>query len=147
MNRKLSAKCTRWVNRALVAILIAFCGLMPSFLAVYCRMRPLSAGARIALLAAFYACCPLVLFALWSIDRLVTNILEEKVFVHKNVSLLRRIRWCCAGVSLLCVPASVFYLPLIFLVLIMGFLALAVSVMVNVMAAAVAIREENDLTI
>lgn len=36
---------------------------------------------------------------------------------------------------------------LIFMTMIMAFLALAVSVVKNVMAAAVEIREENDLTV
>ena len=38
-------------------------------------------------------------------------------------------------------------IQLVFLVLVMGFLSLAVTVVVRVMAAAVALREENDLTI
>ena len=52
-----------------------------------------------------------------------------------------------AGVSLVCLPAAVFYLPLIFLAVIMAFLALVISVVKNVMAAAVELREENELTI
>ena len=39
------------------------------------------------------------------------------------------------------------YPPLIFLAVIMAFLAMAVSVVKNVMAAAVELREENDLTV
>ena len=38
-------------------------------------------------------------------------------------------------------------MPLIFLSLIMGFLSMVVNVVSQVMKAAVAIREENDLTI
>ena len=38
-------------------------------------------------------------------------------------------------------------MPLLFMVIIMGFLALVVSVVANVIAAAVEIREENDMTI
>ena len=44
-------------------------------------------------------------------------------------------------------PAAFFYPPLVFMTVIMAFLALAVSVVKNVMAAAVEIREENDLTV
>ena len=39
------------------------------------------------------------------------------------------------------------YPPLVFLAVIMAFLALVVSVVGNVLSAAVSIREENDLTI
>ena len=80
-------------------------------------------------------------------DRLVSNILHQAVFVTENVRFLRRIRWCCAAVSLVCLIAGLFYQPLLFLAVIMAFLALTVSVVKNVMAAAVEIREENDLTV
>lgn len=94
-----------------------------------------------------YCCVPAVLYALSCMERLVRNILKEDVFVTQNVRFLRRIRWCCAAVSGICLPAAFFYPPLIFMTTIMAFLALAVSVVKNVMAAAVEIREENDLTV
>ena len=147
MNHKLSAKCTLWVNRGLLVSMALLCFFLPTLLDFYCGIRALQPFIRDALQIAFYVCFPVVVYALWCIEELVRNILHEKIFVSQNVSFIRRIRWCCAGVSVLCIPAAIMYLPLIFLVLIMGFLALAVSVMVNVMAAAVAIQEENDLTI
>ena len=90
---------------------------------------------------------PVVLFALRAMDRLVNNILQDQVFVEANVRLIRRIRWCCAGVSGLCIVPGLYYPPLLLMVVIMAFLALVVSVVKNVMAAAVEMREENDLTI
>ena len=77
----------------------------------------------------------------------VVSRVAEQVFIRDNVRRIRRIQWCCCAVSLICVPASLAYLPLIFLVIIMAFLSLTVSVVASVMDAAVAIREENDLTI
>ena len=77
----------------------------------------------------------------------MVSVLDSLVFTHKNVSYIRRIRWCCAIVSLICFPGAYIYPPLIFLAVIMGFLALVVSVAKNIRAAAVEIREENDLTI
>ena len=47
----------------------------------------------------------------------------------------------------MCIPAAVFYLPLVFMAVIMGFLFLVTGVLTKVMDAAVNIREENDLTI
>jgi hypothetical protein len=69
------------------------------------------------------------------------------VFVGQNVCYIRRIRWCCAGVSGLCIIPACYYPPLWLMVLIMAFLALVVSLVKNIMAAAVELREENDLTI
>ena len=80
-------------------------------------------------------------------DRLLGAILQDQIFIRKNVSHIRTIRWCSAAISLVCLPASIFYMPLIFMVLIMAFLSLAITVLVRVMTAAVEIREENDLTI
>ena len=85
--------------------------------------------------------------ALWNMDSLLRAILASQVFTHENVRKLRLIRWCCFAVAVICIPAACFYYPLVFMVLVMGFLSLAVTVVVRVMAAAVALREENDLTI
>ena len=147
MTSQLSAKCTLWVNRVISAALFVLVFTMPSLLGWYGDIRPLDEKGTTAISAAFYCCVPVVFYALWCIDRLVGNILAGEVFVTHNVRFIRRIRWCCAGVSLICLPASFFYPPLIFLAVIMAFLALVVSVVKNVMAAAVEIPEENDLTV
>lgn len=147
MSTQLSAKFTLWCNRFLAAVLACLCLALPSLLKWYVSLRPLVQTSQKAILAGFYCCMPVVAYALWCIDRLVANILAEEVFVRTNVRYLRRIRWCCAGVSLICLIPAVFYPPLVFMVVIMAFLALIVSVVKNVMAAAVEIREENDLTV
>ncbi len=136
-----------WVSRLaglLVAVLIPT---LPAILSWYVRLRPLTQAGQIALTAAFYLCAPITLLALWKMDCLLRAILKEQVFTRKNVSCIRFIRWCCALISLICLPASLFYLPLCFMVVIMAFLALVITVLVRVMTAAVALREENDLTI
>ena len=147
MTTKLSAKFTLWINRLLAAAVGILLFAMPGLLEWYQGMRPLGLHGAAAISFGFYLCVPPVLYALWCIDRWPHNILLEQVFVEENVRRLRRIRWCCAGVSLICVPAACFYQPLIFMVVIMAFLALMVSVVKNVMAAAVELREENDLTV
>ena len=147
MNPKLSAKFTLWCNRFLALAVILLIFFFPRLLQWYQGLRPLGLHGAAAVFFGFYACVPVVLFALWCIDRLVSNILRDAVFIMDNVRYIRRIRWCCAGVSLICVPAACFYQPLLFMVVIMAFLALVVSLVKNIMAAAVEIREENDLTI
>lgn len=147
MNTKLSAKITLFCNRFLAVVICLLVFAMPGLMQWYQRLRPLAASGTAAILAGFYCCVPVVLYALLCIDRLVGNILADRVFILNNVRFIRRIRWCCAGVSLICLPASFFYPPLCFLAVIMAFLALVVSVVKNVMAAAVEIREENDLTV
>lgn len=147
MSVSISAKLTLWVNRFIALILLALLFAMPAVLEWYQSLRPLGPNAAAAIKIAFYCCVPAVALALWELERLLKNILAEAVFVRWNVQSIRRIRWCCVAVALICLPAAVFYLPLIFMAVIMAFLALVVNVVANVMKAAVAIREENDLTI
>lgn len=147
MSSKLSAKTTLWCSRILMVIICLLIFAMPTLLRWYQQLRPLGQHGAAAILVGFYCCVPAVLYALLCINRLVVNILANEVFILNNVRYIRRIRWCCAGVSLICLPASFFYPPLCFMTAIMAFLALVVSVVKNVMAAAVEIREENDLTV
>ncbi len=147
MNPKLSARITLWCNRIVALAVLVLIFFFPRLLEWYQGLRPLGLHGAAAVFFGFYLCVPVVLYALWCIDRLVSNVLAEKIFIQANVRYIRRIRWCCAGVSLICLPAAFFYQPLIFMVVIMAFLALVVSVVKNVIAAAVALQEESDLTI
>lgn len=148
MNRDLlSARITLWVNRLIALILAVLLPTLPLLLDWYCNFRALTQAEYWAIMIAFYCCVVLVAIALWSLDKLLRNILEQSVFTRENVRCIRHVRWCCGGVSLICLPAAFIYMPLFFMVIIMSFLCLVVSVIAQVMAAAVAIREENDLTI
>lgn len=147
MTSQKSAKFTLWCNRLLAVLVVGLIfGIYP-LLTWYRGFRSLNWQVAAAILIGFYLCVPTVLYALYCIDQLLRNILAEQVFITNNVRYIRRIRWCCAGVSLICLFAGLLYQPLLFLAIIMAFLALVVSVVKNVMAAAVEIREENDLTV
>ena len=147
MGTLLSTKITLWVNRCIAAAVVAIMFLLPWMLQVYSRWRDLENSAASAIFVAYYCCAAVVLFAQWHMEKLLKNILTDRVFIRENVKRVIAVRWCCLLVCLICAPASVFYLPLIFLTIIMGFLGLVVSVVANVLDAAVKIREENDLTV
>lgn len=119
----------------------------PTLLGWYNTVRILIDGENTALTVAFYCCVPVVLFALWNLDRLLRNIVKAKVFILENVKLIRRVCWSCAVVGLICLPAAFIYAPLVFLSIIMAFLCPVVNVVCQVFRAAIEIREENDLTI
>ena len=147
MKTETSARISLWCSRLICAVICLLLFLMPKLVAWYGTIRPLEVFSLRAICLGFYLCAGPVLFALWSIDRLLRNILHKQIFETRNVRLLRQICLCCALVSLVCLPVSFFYPPLVFLTVIMLFLSLMVSVMTNVMTAAVEIREENDLTV
>lgn len=142
-----SAQATLWAVRTVVAILAVLLFAMPTLLRLYAQCRSLGPRAFWAVLVAFYCCAVVAGVALLRMDRLIRNILRGRVFVRENVGLIRQVRWCCCGVSLICALAAVFYAPLLFEVVIMGFLSLVVSVTADLMDAAVKLREENDLTV
>lgn len=147
MSQELSAKCTKWCCRFLMLVVAVMIFAFPGVLKWFRTIRSLTDTACQVVTVGFYLCVPVVLFALWTMDRLVGNILKKQVFVPENVRHIRCIRWCCAGVSGLCIVPAFFYPPLGLMVVIMAFLALVVSLVKNIMAAAVELREENDLTI
>ena len=142
-----SAKPALIANRAIMALLMVLMVSMPGLLRWYALQRPLDHAAATAIAVGFYICCFPVSAALWNLDRILRNILASRVFVRENVAMIRRIRWYCVAVSLICLPASWFYPPLIFVVVIMGFLSLVIAVLCRVMDEAVSLREESDLTI
>jgi len=142
----LSIRLTLWINRLLAVLVFSLVFFLPGLLRWYSSIRMLTEGEQKAILLAFYGCAVFVELAFYHVDRLLTEILAGKVFIRKNVRRIRCIQWCCAAVSLLCIFAAVFYLPLIFLVVIMAFLSLSVGVIASVLDRAVEIREENDLT-
>jgi len=147
MRNYLSARVTLWANRFIGIIMLVLIATMPFILRWYADLRPLGQIPHLAIIIAFYCCVPAVMAALWDVDRIMKRILAGQVFVMSNVQSIRHIRWYCVAVFLICFPAAFFYPPLIFLAVIMAFLSLIVSVVGGVLKAAVAIREENDLTI
>lgn len=138
---------TLWAGRLAALAVTVLLFTLPMLLDWYCQYRVLRDVERTALTVAFYCCAAVIFAALWNMDALLRSIRTGQVFVAENVRRIRRIQWCCGGIALICVPASLCYYPLVFLVAVMGFLCLAVSVVSSVMDAAVAIREENDLTV
>lgn len=142
-----SAALTLWANRLLMAAVVALACAMPRLLRWYNRFRPLEGRTNMALLIAFYLCVPITLFALYNLEKLLRNIIAGDVFLRANVRLIRRVCGCCALVSIICLPASFSYQPLIFFCIVMAFLCPVVNVVRYVFDAAVTIREENDLTI
>lgn len=142
-----SARITLWANRIIFLTVTALLFFLPSLLGWYASVRLLTPGQEKVITIAFYCCAVCILFAQYSIEKLLKNILNATVFAAENVTCIRKICLCCAAVALICLPAGFVYPPLIFLSLIMGFLSLAVNVVCHVIHAAVALREENDLTI
>jgi hypothetical protein len=140
-------RLTLWINRLIAMILGVLLFTLPALLDWYSTFRFLTELEHTAITVSFYLCAAFVFVALWHMDRLLRSILRREVFIHQNVRRIRVVQWCCAAISLICLPTAFIYYPLIFLVVIMAFLCLVISVVCRVMDTAVSIREENDLTV
>ncbi len=142
-----SITATLFANRVVALLLVMLLFTLPMLLDWYCQYRALTDSERMALTIAFYCCAVFVGIALLKMDTLLRAIGREEVFVRENVRRISTVRWCCVATCLICIPAAFCYYPLVFLVIIMAFLSLVVSVVCRVMDAAVSIREENELTV
>jgi hypothetical protein len=143
-------KLTLWSNRVVMVMVLALTFVLPGLLRWYCSLlnnyimpqRDLT-----GIWVSYIPCACVILFALWNVEMLLQNLFLQKVFVRENVRRVRRIQWCCCIVALVCVIDTIFALPMLLLGAIMGFLSLVVSVLAQVLESAVALQEENDLTI
>ena len=129
------------------AAALALAAAMPWLLDWYVRYRQLRDAGRIAIQVGFYGCLPFVLTALVCLWRLLRNIQREKVFLEENSRMMAALSWCCAGVAAVTLGAFRWYPPLIFITVSMAFLFLIVRVVRNCFIAAIALKEENALTI
>ena len=143
-----SAKVTLFASRFVAALIAFFLIFFPGMVESYHQdFRPLSDSERYALLGAFYLSAVAVELSMYHMDRLLRNILRGSLFTSENVSHIRYVRWCCFWVSVVCLFAFFGFPSMIFISTIMAFLALVVTVVDQVMKAAVELREESDLTI
>lgn len=106
------------------------------------------------IIAPFYCVVPLGYTALVCIDKLLGNIKNGVVFNKQNVKYLRLISWCCFGAAFVGLLSFAIiwavYMPFeTFLVLVAGeiFMGLILRVVKNCFEEAIALKEENELTI
>ena len=95
----------------------------------------------------FYPCSVFAYITLYSLIRLLFNIKNDEIFILHNVKYLRRISWCCFGVSIITLIGGAFYIPFIFIAVAAAFVGLMLRIVKNVMQNAVELDEENKLTI
>jgi len=144
-----------------VVITIVLCGLLaaalPAMLVVmpaiadwyYFGVRQGASGDGKPLLIAFYLCVAGGFFALYNLIRLMYNIHKGMVFVLRNVTHLRYLAWSCAYVALVTLTVGVVmdYIPLLIISFVAFFFCLILRVIRHILAVAVEIKNENELTI
>lgn len=97
--------------------------------------------------ATFYTGVLPAALLLWRLYSLLNNIGKGQVFVEKNASHMRAISWCCFAGAIICAVSMLYYLPWALVALPAAFVGLIVRVVKNVVQQAIALKEENDLTV
>lgn len=100
-----------------------------------------------AAVTAFYVCCPAGWLALYSIRKILKNVLSDTVFTNDTVKLLRHLSWYCAFVAAVSFTTTFFCRIFFTFTIGAAFMTLILRVLKNVMAKAVELKEENELTI
>lgn len=143
-----SLKLSRVAVVLFLLALVAVCVLSPSLL--HWRLTT-NGGRSIAkypyYLASIYCTAPFAAVVLWQLHRLLGNIGREQVFVSENVRFLRVISWCCIGAGGVLFVSGFYDFLFFALSACAAFMGLILRVVKNVIAEAVALKDENDYTI
>ena len=130
-----------------MAVIVLLIFLLPYLAGLYLDMRKISHTFLLQFIVPLYLCMVPAGLALICLDRMLARIKKENVFVNSNIKSIRTISWCCYIVSVITGIACYFYLPYVFVSVIMLFCGLIVRVIKNVFAKAVLLQSENDYTI
>jgi hypothetical protein len=120
---------------------------LPAILRWYIAYTGKSAAIYARLLYTLWVCAAPAFAALFCLGRLLRNIDGGQVFVEQNVSLLRLISWCCLAVAGVFLVAAFYYVISLLLGILAAFMGLILRVVKNVIARAVELQRENDLTV
>ena len=145
----LSLICTRIVAAAVIVCAFFVPGIVGYYTnSQYNGREAIAPTGRMQVTAGIYICLLIALFILYMLDRLLSNIRKEEIFIPQNVSYLRGISWACFAMCVPCLLVSVYGSQIfLFIMVAAAFMGLILRVVKNVIEAAVLIKEENDYTV
>ena len=141
---KLSKICTIIFMIFLVACLISAPWLVTRLISMSVPAQ--NAGRTLFLVTLYVGSVPAA--ALLSfLYALLHQISSSRVFISANVNYLRYISWCCFAGAIICLASGFYYIPWFVPGIAAAFIGLIIRVVKNVIAEAVALQDESDLTI
>ena len=145
----LSLICTRIVAAAVIVCAFFVPGIVGYYTnSQYNGREAIAPTGRMQVTAGIYVCLLIALFILYMLDRLLSNIRKEEIFIPQNVSYLRGISWACFAMCVPCLLVSVYGSQIfLFIMVAAAFMGLILRVVKNVIESAVLIKEENDYTV
>ncbi|NLW92536.1 MAG: DUF2975 domain-containing protein [Syntrophomonadaceae bacterium] len=104
-------------------------------------------GAESLFMATIYIGAIPAAYLLHNLLQLLRRIEAGQVFITENVECLRRISWCCFAGAGVAAVSGFYYLAWLFVFVAAAFMGLIVRVVKNVVAQAVALKDESDYTV
>ena len=101
----------------------------------------------VAVTVMIYICDVFAIIAVVSLNKLLSNISRDEVFIEQNTQCLRIISWCCVLVGFTFTVFSLWRYEFLFAAFFAMFLGLVMRVLKNVFEKAVELKSENDFTI
>ena len=141
-----SIRLSKFCTVAMGLVLAALCAASPwsRLFSVQMVYKDLTVNWYTVSLVAFAVPAYTALVALY---RLLDRIGRGRVFVAENVRRLRIISWCCFAAAAVFAASSFYSTSWVVLAVAAAFGGLILRVVKNVFAAAVALKDEHDLTI
>ena len=147
-NARRSIILSKWCVAAVGLLLLGVLVLSPLVVGwLLAHMRDLRPWYGICFYLSFFTGGPLCFVLLFSLFRLLQNMERDKVFCRENVAYMRRISWACFAGGCIALASGLYWVPWLAVAAAAGFVGLVVRVFKNVLAQAVALKEENDFTI
>ena len=154
LNRKYSAMISLVICFLASALLIVWIFTFPRFFnwfyVIYHGMSDASVRTQAVIrlvVPTFYWCAPFAGVSLYLLIRLLLNIINDKVYITRNVTYLRFISYCCYACFVITLITGIKYFPLFIIAFAMVVVGTLLRVVKNIMQSAVEIKEENDLTV
>lgn len=142
-----SVKLSLYLTDFIIALFFAAAVLLPRFTKWYITYMGRPANVRNVILAVCYTCLPFAMIALFSLRRLLNNIMRGDTFVTDNIKQLNILFLCCAAAAVITFFSGYFYLPFYIISVAAAFFSLILRVIKNVFRSAIEIKAENELTI
>lgn len=94
-----------------------------------------------------YSSAVFVIATLYQLNRLLSNIASDQIFIANNVKSIRICSWCCFVVAFICLISTCYYAPFFIVSIGVAFMGLLLRIIKNIFEKAIQIQEENEFTI
>jgi len=131
-----------------MALLLACIILAPRMVARLMQMSAMAynAGSGLFLKTIYIGAIPAAALLVF-LFMLLHRIGEGQVFIRENTAYMRFISWCCFAGAAICIASAFYYIPWAAIGVSGAFMGLIVRVVKNVVAKAVSLQDDADLTV